>query len=165
MAREKTHTFSSPSPQGKNKVSKAKFPRTYHRGTEDAAKDEQGFSAPHVDQFFSVTNICYSRVSAKKIKWTDSANQNTCYIIYFHWKVTSVKLKKRIWGEMFRSVNLALRTITKLPSNTECPLHVQPVLGPARVFWHCLLLLHYIKGIIKSRPLFLLFTYKEHWNI
>lgn len=53
---------------------------------------------PQVDQFFILTNIYYSSASSKKIKWIDSSSQNTCYIMYFHWRVTSIKMRKRIWG-------------------------------------------------------------------
>lgn len=71
-------------------------------------------SAPHVDQFFIVTNICQIRVSDKKIKWTVPVK---ILVIYFHWKVTSIKLKKRIWGENVLNCELGSKTYQpKLPS-------------------------------------------------
>lgn len=97
---ERKLSFSPPPapPPGKSKASKTEFSNIYHLEVSMLKGMSRIIPEPQVDQFFILTNIYYSGASGKKIKWIDSASQNTCYITYFHWRVTSIKLRKRIWG-------------------------------------------------------------------
>lgn len=104
--------------------------------------------------------FAYSRVSGKKIRRIDSTSQNTCYIMYFHWKVTSIKLRKGIWeGNILNcelsSQNSALSLYSKFWVSFACTVQFK---GP----WG--LSLRDIRAIMKSRPCFY-FSYKEHCEI
>ena len=120
----------------------------------------RAISTPQVGQFFNLTNICYSRVSGKKIRRIDSTSQNTCYIMYFHWKVTSIKLRKGIWeGNILNcelsSQNSALSLYSKFWVSFACTVQFK---GP----WG--LSLCDIRLIMKSRPCFY-FSYKKPCEI
>ena len=60
--------------------------------------------------------FAYSRVSGKKIRRIDSTSQNTCYIMYFHWKVTSIKLRKGIWEGNILNCELSSQSILQILS-------------------------------------------------